>query len=261
MASPRAEEQTQVEETGDRPVSPDPERRIWKRRNAAHGSTFLSLKAFAVLYDVGRGLTRQELADELRQRLVPTEIAYLQAWHLRRLRQVSQCIARHRKPSVIAVSHESAITTSIERALLVWLSLVFCKRVNQGHTLVRDADGRYMPGPRSPRIQTLDGQLIPYTPAVRHELEQADRAAGRAHLALLEWKKALAAPDMVTVDARAQVLIYLARRLFIGTNRKLFPLDERQLSSRFLDLLHLADTPTVKRAVFERVCQDLIALL
>jgi hypothetical protein len=257
MPSPRAEELTTVDEADEQSASPDPSRRIWKHRDGSQGSSLLSLKAYGVLYDAGRPLTRQELADQMHQRLVATEIWYLQAWDARRTRQQKEVISRRRKGDVFSLRPESENTP--RQALSNWLLQIFDRR-RYGQTLIRDAEGRYAPGPSAPRIQTMDGQLIAYTAPVRHALNQADRDAGRAHLALLEWGKCITAPEFATLEARAQLLIFLARRLLIGTNKKK-SLNEHNLIKRFWDVLQLADSPAVKRMILERVFQDLIALL
>ena len=231
------------------------DRRIWKHRDGSQGSLLLSLKAFGVLYDAGRPLTLEEFAQELRRRLVPTEIGYLEAWQLRRRQYSHKANARRRTNGDIQHPVNSCMSSSIDEALPCWLRTVFRQR-RKGRTLIQDAEGRYAPGPAPPRIQTIDGELRAYTPTVRHELEQADRNAGRTHLALLEWKKALAAPEFATLEARAELLMFLARTLFVGANHKAL-LDQRHLRKHFGHLLQLADTLPIKRAILERVVLDL----
>jgi hypothetical protein len=143
------------------------------------------------------------------------------------------------------------------RAVRSWLSAVFAKRVTQGYTLSRDADGRFRPGSNAPRALTIDGRLVKFTPETRRELEQAEHDEGRAHLALVEWERVTATLDLSTVEARTHLLILLARRLLIGPVKTLAPFDERRVSPLLNDLERLADTLAVKRTVLQRALDAL----
>jgi len=210
----------------------------------------------AVLYDAGMPLTGDELATSLLVRLEPSERNYLEAWDLRRLELKQERMRKHRGTAVTVVKSITTVTTRALPAIVrLWVMDVFVKRVRQGQTLIQDADGRYRPGPKAPRVLTMDGHLVDFTPETRRELEQAEHDEGRAHLALVEWARVTAALDLRTIEAQTQVLILLARRLLIGPQK--MPFDERKVGPQFNDLERLADTPAVKRVVLQRALDAL----
>src|SRR5262245_57996053 len=145
-------------------------RRIWKRGRGPASSN-LALKAMAVLYDAQRPLTRDELADQLLKRLDAYERDYLEAWALRRLEQQARWDAKRHGKGSSFINRLKKLETikTVQR----WITEVFAGRIHGG-TLVRDPDGRFHPGADVPRIQTMDGKLMRYTPNTRKELEQAD---------------------------------------------------------------------------------------
>lgn len=223
--------------------------RVWQKRNPHQGSSPLSLKAMAVLYDAGQPLSRDELADRLLPQLDAYACSYLEAWWLRKTAQGRAKILRHRHRPVTVAEVQPTVTS--QRALRAWLSAVFAQRVRHSHTLLRDPDGRFRPGPIPPQVQTLDGRIMDFTPEARHALEQADHDQGRTYRALLEWKQVTATLDLTTVAARSQLLMYLAQRFGVGSNPSKLPLDGRRLVALFDHLLTLADTPAVQRAVLQ----------
>lgn len=229
------------------------DRRVWKRWNPAQGSSALSLKAMAVLYDAGQPLSRDELADRLLPQLDPYALDYLAAWYQRRLVQQSRANATYRgieSETSLSGKRDVSDSPAPRVALRRWISEIFARRV-YGGTLIRDSDRRLRPGPRAPRAQTIEGALVPFTPEKRQELEQADHDRSHEHLALLAWSRGRTSLDLSTVEARAHLLIFLARRLLIGADKKL-PFDERRLIALFDDVIRLADTPAVKQALMQR---------
>ena len=254
---------TALEDT-DRP-SVSSYRRIWKKRTGSEGSSQIVLAVYGILYDAGQPLTRDDIADRLIARLDPYQRAYLETWYLRVCER--QEIQKQRKrPLGIRVNESTRMSTpldvpDIRRAVRHWLSKTLSDRLRTTQSLIRDADGRYRPGAKPPRILTIDGRLLAFTPAMRQELEQTDHDAGRGYLALLEWSKLIADPAFQTAEARVQLLWLVGRRLVIGEKKTGAPLDERHVGPRLKYLLGLPDTPGVKRVLLERILADLLAVL
>lgn len=221
-------------------------RRIWKRRDGSQGSSQLALNAMAVLYDAGQPLSRNELASRLLPRLDAYARAYLEAWYGRRRDQ----IARAQKRPINIVIDKTMLT---EVALRTWLTNSFFVRA-KGGTLIRDPDGRYRPGPRAPIAVTMDGDRKAFTPTVRHELEQADHDRSRAHAAVMELTRVLGKLDLAPERNRVQIITYLLRRFYVGTNS----FDERRLNAEFKHLLQIADTADVMKAVLRHVFDALV---
>lgn len=241
------------------------DRRVWKRADPSKGSSLLTLKVFGILYDAGEPLTREQIAERLIPQLSATTTGYLKAWYVRRLEQQVQWQAKSRG-DVSLVERSTRLTPewTITDAIKRWVLEVFAQRLQKkkgslGRTLVRDADGRYSPGPSAPRIMTLDGQLLSYTPAVRRELEHADRERGRTHLALVEWDQLLKRPEFATAAARAHLVMFLMRRLLLEDGK--WPLDERKVQGQFGHLLQLADTPAIRRDVIQQAITDFLKTL
>jgi hypothetical protein len=225
-------------------------RRVWKRRSGAQGSSNLSLKAMAVLYDANRPLTRDELAEGLLARLDAYERDYLEAWALRRLDQQAKWKSKDREVDVV----KRNTTSTSDRAIKRWLTEVFAARARSTQTLIRDLDGRFRPGARAPRVLTMDGQLKRFTPEARKELEQAEHDRGRTHLAAIEFRRIAAALD-TNPRARAELLANLVRRLFDAKE----PYFSQVLLNRELKhLLTLTDSPAVKEAVLRLAVEYLL---
>ena len=231
------------------------DRRIWKRRNgSADGTSSLVLRVYDVLYDAGEPLTRDQIVDRLVPRLDPYMVGYLEAWYSRQ--RILLAAKKHRHPQTSA--SEGADIRVVTRR---WLSQVFDQRLQRkgsktAGSLIRDADGRYAPGPVAPWTVTLDGKRLPYTPDVRQLLHAEDQLAGRSHLAKLEWSRLLADPAYAGIEARAHLVVFLLRHLLTT-----LPLDERKLRARCAYLLKLTDTPATKRLIFEAALKDLLAIL
>jgi hypothetical protein len=245
-----------VPEEAESSVSSD--RRIWKRRNGSQGSLRTSLTVYEVLYDAGEPLTLDEIAGRLLPRLDAYAVGYLEAWHLRNQRQQQESDKRtHPRKNVSGeLPQNSSPETSPSLAVRAWLLRVFCRRI-QGSTLQKDAQGRYAPGPTAPRALTIAGDLVPYTPDARRELAQVEHDQGRTHLALLEWTHVLKRLQVETPEARAQLLMVLIRRFYLGKKRVL---DERLASPALDAVLRLADTPAVQRAVLEEAFRGLLKI-
>jgi hypothetical protein len=233
-------------------------RRLWKRHDGGHGSTQLALKAMGVLYDAGAPLTRDELEARLLPLLDPYQRSYLEAWHLRRKALIRNALRKHKRRPEIVERARSTISTGIQAAVHGWVGEVFLRRV-YGQSLVRDPDGRYRPGPKAPRVLTIDGRLVAYTPEARQELTTKEHEDGRTHLALLEWTRLTKKFDLTTPATRAQVFIMLLRRWFIGPNLDKVKgrLDERLIAPHLEQMMRVTESPGIQRRVIHQMLETL----
>ena len=230
------------------------DRRVWKQwQPSRQGSSGLSLKTIGILYEAGEPLTRDELAARLAAQLEPTERGYLEAWYLRLCEQQLRSVYRNRDSNRVRRSRGTKVIPPIQRITQRWISAVFRK----AHSVIRDSDGRYRPGPVVPLAQTMDGQLVPFTPEARQQLTQADHDNGRTHLASIEWRDLQKRLVLTTPEALAQVASFLLRRYWLPERGKR-PFDERQLQGECQRLLQLADTDAIRRAVVQMVIKDLL---
>ena len=229
------------------------DRRVWKLwQPTRQGASGLVLKTIGILYDAGKPLTRDELADQLVARLEPTERGYLEAWYLRFTEQVKRSWAKTHPNSKSALPNSSRPIPSITSIARRWIS----QRIVKTH-IIRDPDGRYRPGPTPPLAQTMDGRLLRFTPEERQRLAQADHDSGRTHLASIEWRDLQRRLAITTPEALAQVASFLLRRYWLPERGKR-PFDERQLQGECQRLLQLADTDAIRRAVVQMVIKDLL---
>ncbi len=233
------------------------DRRIWKRRLArTEGTSDLVLRVYDVLYDAGEPLTREQIAERLHPRLSATAIGYLKAWHARLLTQHAE---HRRQRGINVLVGNSTRTFDISVILQIWLGKVFDQRRTKTRSLLRDAEGRYSPGPVAPWMVTLDNQRLQYTPEVRTLLELQQQHAGRGHLAKVAWSKLIADPAYTDIHARAQLVMFLVKQLVNKGQPE--PLKERQLRARCAYLLKVADTPAIQRTILESAIKDLLTLL
>jgi len=216
----------------------------------------ITLKAFGVLYDAGHPLSLSEIVEPLIARLDAVEMAYCEAWCLRR-RDLELKAKPHKDVHSVPKSTEWTPPQGRD-AVRRWLMTNFLKRAypTQGQSLVRTADKRYTPGPKPPRLLTADGALIPFTPEARIAHEEAEQTGGRTHALLMEWDRCVSQLNDVSGDARLLVVMFLARRFagILKTAGKAPPvaLNEKRLAVLFDHLLAKADAPAVRRAILGR---------
>jgi hypothetical protein len=227
------------------------QRRVWKRANPWQGSSRLALLTMAVLYDVGEPLTRDAIAERLIPRLDPYQRGYLEAWYQHHR-------GWQRKKEVLD-GQRTSLDRPFERIVRVWLTQVFCQRT-KGGTLERLPDGRYQPGRTAPRVMTLDGHSLAYTPEARHELERTEAEQGRQHLIGVELAGIVKEYAISTPAACSQFLHLLIRHLYLHVPKGegSDPIDERKLQGRLQHLLKLADTPSTKRHVLQQAFDALL---
>jgi hypothetical protein len=246
------------EPSDENPTAVGPMRvaRIWKKRQPmSEGSLGTSLKALDILYDDGEPLTREELEARLIPRLDPYERSYITDWyrHSRDLKR--QYVARRASEDGSAQPSSLKDTVvSIDRAIHGWITAVFLKRVSQGHTVIRTADGRLGAGPGKPRMARADGRTVAYTAATRHQLAQEDHEKHRLYLVDVELSELLKQLELPDEAARAQLLAYLVRR-FLGNaeNQETKSLDMRKIRPMFDHLDRIADTPAIRQALIQRL--------
>lgn len=231
-------------------------RRIWQRANPWQGSSRLALLAMAVLYDAGEPLTRDQLADQLIPRLDAYQRGYLEAWYQRKQQVQSRSNSKRRDKSLEAQRELPEVP--LDRIVRTWLTQSFVKRATYGTTLERLPDGRYQPGKTAPRVVTLDGKKLAYTPEARRELEQAEADAGRLHLVDVEFARAVKELAVTTPEARVQFLYLLIRQLLQVPKDVKQPIDERKVKGRLAHLFTLADRATIKRHVIQRAFDALL---
>jgi hypothetical protein len=236
-------------------------RRIWQRANPWQGSSRLALLAMTVLYDAGEPLTRDEIADRLIPRLDAYQRGYLEAWYQRLTNNHRIDVAKHEGRSLIVNSTPLTISPiPLERIVRRWLVTIFCPRATKGTTLERLPDGRYQPGKTAPRVVTLDGKKLAYTPEERYKLEQAEADAGRLHLVDVEFARVIKALAIATPEARFQFLSLLIREVGLHVpKRQKQPIDERKATPQLAHLFTLADRATIKRHVIQRAFDALLA--
>jgi hypothetical protein len=228
------------------------DRRVWKR-HVGMGSTRLTLKAMGVLYDAGAPLSRAEIIERLVPLLDPYERGYLEARYLRWCEKHRKHNRRRRKQNDDAEADSSASSSvGLHESVQSWLTEIFLKRVSQGHTLIRDPDGRFRPGAKAPNMQTMDGRVVAFTPEARIQLAQEERDQGRSHLALVQWDRTTRTLDLSTPGARVQLLTWLIRRFFDQPKAATGPFDERSLRSLMDDLVRLADNDSLKKLILQR---------
>ena len=225
----------------------DEQRRVWTRRTGDQGSLSISLKAFEALYEAARPLSRPELAAALAERLDSSERAYLEAWALHcRARMAASKARRQHKAPAGSLENRFSSEPAKSSAVALWLGIIFDNR-RTGSTLIRDADGRYRPGPKPPRMATGDGRLIAFTPEARAADEAAGRAAAQENAQIMEWRRVSGALDGLPSHERLTVLVFLARRFagFAKTNnpRNKPSMTDTQLRSRFNHILRSAHDP------------------
>lgn len=77
---------------------------------------------------------------------------------------------------------------------------------------------------------------------------------------MIEWDRITNKLDLTTVEARIQLLTLLLRRLLLSGNKQSinWPFNERTLGLEFRDLLRLADTKGVQRAILQRALDALL---
>jgi hypothetical protein len=219
----------------DEDVDPGPwaGRRIWQRANPGLGSSQLTLLAMAVLYDAGEPLTREAIAERLLPRLDVYQLGYLEAWAMRR-RDVQRRTTARRRGSVIVLEQPSTITpVAVDEAVPLWLTYSFLVRARTGHTLERLPDGRFQPGRTAPRVLTLDGRRIAFTPEA-HDLAHAEADAGRLHLVGVAFDRLVKAAGLQTRAARVQLLGLLLRRVGAVTTDDARAFDERTIAPRWI---------------------------
>lgn len=227
-------------------------RRIWQRANPSQGSSRLALLAMSVLYDAGEPLTREAIAERLISKLDPYQRGYLEAWYQRR-QDIMRSANIKRRGAPDNSNNGPLELPTMDQIVPQWLRQVFLKRISQGSTLERLPDGRYQPGKTAPRILTMDGRRLAFTPEARHEVERDEMEAGRRHLVNVELDRLVRDFGIHTRAARTQFLVLLMRKVFSLKSEGPQPLDERKLVPQLTHLLRLiADTPARQRELLQR---------
>jgi len=148
-------------------------------------------------------------------------------------------------------------TVDLKTAVHRWIKDVFFQRLYKGHSLIKDPDGRYRPGPKPPRVvQMEDGTVIPYSRESRHQFTQEEQNKGRTHLALVELDRIRQTLQPLTPPRELQLLILILRRLFEQSGGERF--NERIVRSQLAHLMRLAASPVVQWAIVEELLQRLI---
>jgi len=88
-------------------------------------------------------------------------------------------------------------------------------------------------------------------------MEQADHDRGRTHLVQLEFQRATKNLDFSSLEARAQLLMFLVRHLFVKESKAAFK--EWDLKGEFKHLIKISDSPVVKQAVLQLAVDYLAA--
>lgn len=247
-------------------------RRVWaKHRDGGQGSSKLTLLAYDALYDAGRPLTLEELTEAVMPHVSELLEGYLLAWFYRQRNQTSRSA---RAASVQSLSTDSDCTgvnddigppseiqvRPVAKKILVerWLKVNFTKRMYEGTTLCKVDGDRFAPGPKPPRILTVEGELLDYTPAERARQAHLLQTSGQTHAILMELNRILKELDTrgLSAEDRFVPVSWLARRFaerlkpVKGTTHSFTDTTCRGL---FQHVVKHARYPEVKRAALERL--------
>lgn len=232
---------------------PDPKlstfgRRVWPGvSRLGPASSNLALAAMAILYDAGSPLTRDELAERLIASLHPAQVGYLKSWYLRTTALKAKSYARRKSSEGTKVIVPSDGDPNPIRCARYWIGQIFVSKQTQ--RIERLPDGRIQPGPKAPKMLTVDGRRVAYTPEARKQLEQDQADGTRLHVAsidMIAMRKVATTPD-----ACAQLLtMILRRRAGRDTNSKK-PFNEHALLATVDHFLSVLNTPSLQRRALE----------